>query len=147
MRAFSIFEAKSVQEGSRVIKGIASTPRPDRVGDIVDPDGMIKNGPIKLFLYHNHNLPVGSVEFGTPSKKGIPFEAAIPDVAEEGEVKKRVEEAWHSIKYRLLQAVSIGFKALNDGWELTKEGGIYFKKWEILELSLVGVPANPDALI
>src|SRR5690606_20242642 len=80
------------------------------------------------------------------TKKGIPFEAKLPDIKEEGTVRERVNEAWHSLKYKLLQAVSIGFKPVEFAY---REGtdGVHYKEWEMLELSLVGVPANPDAMI
>jgi HK97 family phage prohead protease len=147
MRAYSLFEVKSLSDERRILSGMASTPTPDRVQDIVEPLGMKLRGAVNLFLYHKHNMPVGHVEFGRPSKKGIPFEASIPDVVEDGIVKERVKEAWHSVKYRLLQAVSIGFQQLNGAYEILANGGVRYKEWEMLELSLVGIPANPDALV
>src|SRR5690606_23631006 len=39
-RAYSVLEVKSVDEGRRVIRGIATTPTVDRVGDIIDPMGV-----------------------------------------------------------------------------------------------------------
>lgn len=146
-KAWSLLEVKQVNDERRIIRGIATSPTVDRVGDIVEPEGMIQRGPVKLHLYHKHDLPVGHVMFGKPTKKGTPFEAEIPDVKEAGTVRERVNEAWHSVKYKLLDAVSIGFNVLEDGVELLKNGGYRFTKWEILELSLVGVPANPEAVI
>lgn len=147
MKAYSLLTVKSVDDGARVIRGIATSPTVDRMGDIVEPDGAVFRGPINLHLYHNHELPVGNVQFGAAKGGKMPFEATIPDVQEAGTVRERVNEAWHSVKYRLLGAVSIGFRALEDGVELLKSGGLRFTKWEMLELSLVSVPANPDALI
>jgi len=147
MRAYSLFDVKSINDERRILSGTASTPTPDRVRDVVEPTGMTRRGPINLFLYHKHDKPVGHVDFGRPTKTGIPFEASIPDVVEEGVVRERVLEAWHSVKYKLLQAVSIGFVPIDDAVELLKTGGLRFLKWEMLELSLVGVPANPEALV
>ncbi len=147
MKAWSLLQVKDVNEVQRMITGMATTPTVDRVGDLVVPEGVILRGPINLHLYHKHELPVGSVEFGRPTKNGIPFVASIPDVQEEGTVRDRVNEALHSVKYRLLGAVSIGFRALEGGVELMKSGGLKFNKWEMIELSLVSVPANPDAVI
>ncbi len=144
-KAWSLLEVKQVNDERRIIRGIATTPTVDRVGDVVEPEGMIQRGPVKLHLYHKHDLPVGHVTFGRPTKKGTPFEAEIPDVKEAGTVRERVNEAWHSVKYKLLQAVSIGFRPIE--YEPIKEGGVRYKSWEMLELSLVGVPANPDATI
>lgn len=146
-RAYSLLNFKSLSDEKRTLSGVATTPTPDRVRDVVEPAGMIQRAPINLYLHHKHFLPVGHVEFGRPTKTGIPFEASIPDVAEQGVVRERVNEAWHSVKYRLLQAVSIGFAPIEDQIERLKSGGLRFLKWEMLELSLVGVPANPDALV
>lgn len=147
MKAYSLLTVKSVDEDQRIVRGIATTPTVDRTGDIVVPEGVVFRGPVNLHLYHNHDMPVGNVEFGRPGKAGIPYIATIPDVKEAGTVRERVNEAWHSVKYRLLGAVSIGFRALEDGVELMKTGGLKFTSWEMLELSLVSVPANPEAVI
>lgn len=146
-KAWSLLEVKEVNDESRMITGWATTPTVDRVGDVVEPEGMYMRGTPKLHLYHSHNLPVGTLTFGKPDKRGIPFTAVIPDVKEEGTIRDRVNEAWHSVKYKLLDAVSIGFAPDHEHTEVMKTGGLRFKRWEMLELSLVGVPANPDAVI
>lgn len=145
-RAFSLMEIREVGEESRTITGIATTPKIDSYGDIVEPMGVQYRGPVNLFLYHDTRLPVGNVAFGKATKAGIPFTATLPDVKEAGTVQDRVNEAWHSLKYKLLQAVSIGFKALEYA-HIDDSYGVRFTAWEMLELSLVGVPANPDAMI
>lgn len=144
-RAYSLLETKDVDSEGRVITGVATTPRVDSYNDIVEPQGVQYRGPVNLYLYHDTNRPVGQVEFGKATKQGIPFKATLPDVREFGTVRDRVNEAWHSVKYKLLQAVSIGFRPIE--YEPIKEGGVRYKSWEMLELSLVGVPANPDATI
>ena len=40
-KAFGLMTVKSVNEDQRIIKGIATTPTPDRVDDIVDPMGAV----------------------------------------------------------------------------------------------------------
>lgn len=147
MRAFSLLQVKAVDDEKRIITGMATTPTADRVGDVVEPNGVIYRSAINLHLYHDHDKPVGNVVFGKATDKGIPFTATLPEVVEDGAVKDRVDEAWHSVKYKLLGAVSIGFRAMEDGIEYIKGGGLRFTKWEMLELSLVSVPANPDAVI
>ena len=145
-RAYSLLETKEVDSEQRVITGIATTPRVDSYNDIVEPEGVEYRGPVNLYLYHDTRLPVGNVEFGKATKAGIPFTAKLPDVAEEGTVRERVNEAWHSLKYKLLQAVSIGFRPLEYTY-IEDSYGVHYHQWEMLELSLVGVPANPDATI
>lgn len=145
-RAYSLFAIKAVDEERRIVEGMASTPQVDRVGDIVEPMGVTFAKSVPLLLHHDSRLPVGEVRFGKPTKDGVPFTAFLPKVAEEGAVKARVDEAWHSVKYRLIAAVSIGFRALEDGVERI-DTGYRFVKTELMELSLVAVPANSGALI
>ena len=64
-----------------------------------------------------------------------------------GKLRERIEEAWESVKAGLIRGVSIGFRPLEDGIEFLKGGVLRFTKIEILELSLVAIPANADASI
>lgn len=148
-RAYSILDVKSVSEegGETVIEGIASTPTPDRYGDVVEPKGAKFALPMPLLWQHQHDKPVGHVFFAKPTRAGIPFKARLPKVSEPGVLKDRIDEAVQSVKAGLVSAVSIGFRALKDGMEYLEGGGIRFKEWEWLELSLVTIPANADATI
>jgi HK97 family phage prohead protease len=146
-RAYSIVNIKEVDEERRVIRGIATTPSVDRVGDIVEPGGVRVAADIPLFLYHDSKQTVGRARLGKGSKTGIPFEASLPHVKEAGRLKDRVDEAWQMLKYRLITGVSIGFNVLNENYERMKDGGLRFLETEILELSLVPIPANADATI
>lgn len=144
-RAYSVLNIRAVNEDERVIEGIASTPAADRMGDVVEPLGAKFALPMPLLWQHNANQPVGHVEFAEPTAKGIPFKARIVKVDEAGTLKDRTDEAWQSVKLGLVSAVSIGFRSLSH--EIMKAGGLRFKEWEWLELSLVTVPANADATI
>lgn len=146
-RAFTLLTVKSVDEEKRTITGIASTPTADRVGDIVEPLGARFKVPMPLLLYHQSDKPVGLVDFAKPQKDGIPFRASLPNVIEPGVLQDRVNEAWHSLKYKLIAAVSIGFKPIDNAVEILKNGGLHYKVWDWLELSLCAVPANPEAVI
>jgi HK97 family phage major capsid protein/HK97 family phage prohead protease len=146
-RAFSVLTVKSIDEDQRIIRGVATTPEADRIGDIVEPLGAIFKNPLPLLLFHKADKPVGTAVFDTPTKKGIEFTASLPRINEPGTLRDRVEEAWQSLKAGLIRGVSIGFNALEDGVELLKTGGLRFTKTEILELSLVTVPANASASI
>lgn len=147
MRAYSLLTVKNIDEQSRTITGIATTPTVDRMGDSVDPMGGVFKTPMPLLLYHNAEKPVGTVDLAKATPEGIPFRASLPEVREPGIVKDRVDEAYHSIKYKLIGAVSIGFRPLRDGIEVMKSGGLLFRAWEWLELTLCSVPANSEALI
>lgn len=144
-RAYSILTVKAVEDDRRVIKGIATTPTPDRVGDIVEPLGVSFKNPMPLLWQHNHDKPVGKVRFDAPTKDGIAFEAELPTVEEAGTLRDRIEEAWQSVKHGLVSAVSIGFRPIE--YNYLEAGGIRFEKSEVFELSLVTIPAQPDAVI
>jgi HK97 family phage major capsid protein/HK97 family phage prohead protease len=142
---YSVLTVKAVEEDQRIIHGVATTPNPDRVGDIVEPLGVQFKNPMPLLHQHDHDKPVGTVTFDKPTKDGITFEARLPKIEEPGPLRDRVETAWGEIKAGLVRAVSIGFRALEYSW--MDEGGIRFIATEVLELSLVSVPANADAVI
>ncbi len=144
-RAYSVLTIRQVDDEARVIRGIASTPDPDRMGDIVEPMGLKFANPTPLLWQHDHSAPVGTVKFDKPTKQGITFEARLPMIAEPGRLKDRVDEAWQSVKAGLVRAVSIGFRALEHA--RMEDGGIRFLKSELLELSLVTIPANASATI
>lgn len=148
-RAYSLLEVKSVEEDARIIRGIATTPTPDRMGDIVEPLGVSFAADLPLLHQHDSRRPVGRVKFGKPTKDGISFEATLPRIEEPPSLKDRIETAWGEVKAKLIRGVSIGFRPLEveplnakDPW-----GPQRFLKSEVLELSLVTVPANADATI
>jgi HK97 family phage major capsid protein/HK97 family phage prohead protease len=144
-RAYSILTIKAVKEDERLIEGIASTPAPDRMGDIVEPLGAKYKLPMPLLWQHNSDEPVGHVEFAKPNKDGIPFKARIAQIDEPGDLKNSLDKAWQAVKAKLVSAVSIGFTI--NAFEILKEGGWRITDWEWLELSLVTIPANAEATI
>lgn len=144
-RAYSLLTVKAVQEDKRIIEGIATTPETDRVGDIVEPLGVQFKNPMPLLLFHQADKPVGTVRFAKPTKDGISFTARLPKIDAPGTLQDRVEEAWQSIKAGLIGGVSIGFRAIETS--RLDDGGIRFIESEVLELSLVTIPANASATI
>lgn len=148
-RAYSVLDVKDFhdEDDNFVVEGIASTPTPDRMRDIVDPMGAQFKTPMPLLWQHRHDQPVGRVTFASPTEKGIPFKAEMPRIKESGVLKDRIDEAMQSLKHRLVSAVSIGFSPIEDDYEFMENGGIKFNQWEWLELSLVTIPANSEAVI
>lgn len=144
-RAYALLHVKAVDDSRRLIRGTATTPTPDRSGDIVDPLGAIFPRELPLLLHHDVKQPVGLARFAKPTKHGIDFEAELPYIETPGALRDRVNEAWDSVKAGLILGVSIGFRAIGDSIEPIKGGGLRFLKTEILELSLVTIPANAEA--
>lgn len=146
-RAYSKLEIKAVDESKRIIRGTATTPSVDRIGDIIDPMGVDFENPLPFLWMHDHRSPVGECRFSKPTKNGIEFEAEFvhPDTVESATLKDRLQLAWDSVKTGLVRAVSVGFRPLE--WAFIDGGGIRYDKSEVYELSGVVVPANADALI
>ena len=145
-RAYSVLDVKAVNAETRTITGWATTPGVDRVGDIVEPLGVQYKNPLPLLWQHDHQQPVGLVEFGKPTEKGVPFTATFAEVTEPVGLFNRIEEAWQSVKAGLVRAVSIGFRDM--GSEPIKGSwGTRYLKTEVYELSLVTIPANAEATI
>jgi hypothetical protein len=105
-RAYSILTVKSVSEDQRIITGTATTPTPDRVGDIVEPLGVQFKNPMPLLWQHQSDMPIGTVTFDKPTKNGINFTAKLPQPQISETLKARVDEAWESIKLKLVRGVS-----------------------------------------
>jgi HK97 family phage major capsid protein len=145
-RAYSTFTIKAVTEETRTITGMATSPQVDRVGDVVESLGVTFKNPMPLLMHHEHDEPVGLAEFGTPTAKGVPFTATFPTIAEDGDLKDRIEEAWQSVKAGLIRAVSIGFRSLEEE-NIAGSWGTRYIKSEVFELSLVTIPCNTDATI
>lgn len=144
-RAYSVLEVKSYDDDQQIITGWATTPEPDRYGDVVEPLGAKFAAELPLLWQHRHDSPVGIVKFGKPTAKGIPFTASVAKIAIAGALKDLCDLAWQSVKEKLVRGVSIGFRALE--YSYMEGGGIRFTETEIYELSLVTIPANAAATI
>jgi HK97 family phage major capsid protein/HK97 family phage prohead protease len=144
-KSYAVLTVKAVQDDMRIISGTATTPTPDRVGDIVEPMGIKFNNPMPLLHHHRSDTPVGTVEFKKPTKNGIDFVARLPKIEEPGLLKDRVDLAWQEVKHGLIRGVSIGFRDLESS--MMSDGGMRFIESEVMELSLVAIPANAEATI
>lgn len=147
-KAYSVLKVKAITEtdDERTITGIASTPNMDRDSDVMDMMGAKFALPIPLLWQHNHNMPVGEVTSATVTPDGIEIVAKIAKIDEEGVLKNRIDEAWQSIKSGLVKCLSVGFRAIDYDY-IADSYGLNIKSWEWYELSVVTVPANPDAVI
>jgi len=146
-RAYSVLTIKAVDQRKRVITGIATTPTVDRVGDIIEPLGCRFVNPLPFLWQHQHDKPIGTCVFGTPTEAGIPFTATLahPDSVTSTVLKERFQEAWDSISTGLVRATSIGFRPIE--YSHIEGGGIRFTETEVFELSAVTIPAQAEAII
>src|SRR5262245_8222716 len=140
-RAYSILTVKAVDEDARIITGMASTPTPDRLEDVVEPEGAQFKLPLPLLWQHDSKQPIGHVTHAKVSKAGIEIVAKIAKG-----VTDEIDRAWSLIKAGLVPGLSIGFKAIQHE-AIPESKGIRFTKWLWLELSCVTIPANGEATI
>src|SRR6188472_93690 len=119
----------------------------DRYGDIIEPDGWeltwFKQNPIALFN-HNANAPIGTwrnirVDAG---KLMAELEPVAPGTTQLADDVRRLIEA------NVLRATSVGFQSIENVPIDPKNpwNGTRYLKQELLETSIVSVPANPAAL-
>jgi hypothetical protein len=59
-QAWGLLTIKAMDEDRRLIQGIATTPAPDRVGDIVEPLGVHYKNPLPLLHQHDSKNPEGT---------------------------------------------------------------------------------------
>ncbi len=124
-RAWSQFEVKALDDSLRTLEGIATTPTPDRMGDIVEPKGASFDLPLPFLWQHDAEQPVGHVVSAKTTGDGIGV---------------RIQMA----KIKLVRGLSIGFAPLEYSY-MEDTGGYRFLKWSWLELSAVTIPANIEA--
>ena len=147
-RASSLFTVKAVDDEQRIISGIATTPTPDRMGDIMEVDGAMFELPLAAASVAEtiQQQPIGQVVSAKSTKAGIPIQAQLAQIATPGTLKDRLDEAWQSIKIGLVKGLSIGFNPVEYNY-MEDTGGFRFVKWAWYELSAVTIPANAEASI
>jgi HK97 family phage prohead protease len=127
----------------RQIRIKVSTPADDRCGDVMEPEGCVldnyRNNPIVL-ASHDPEHPIGTADV-TVTPQGL--EALITFAA--AGISAKADEYCGLAKSGVLRAASIGFDPI-EGQPIKATGGTRYTKWELLEMSLVSVPMNAEAL-
>src|SRR5262245_15089191 len=147
MHAYALLTVKALDAPRHTLTGIATTPEPDRLGDVFDPLGATFCNPIPLLVEHDRRLVVGSVTLDPPTAAGITFTATLPIVETPGELQTRTQTVWDELVAGLRWGVSVGFRALANGVASLPTGGLHFRATEIFELSLVAIPAHAGATV
>ena len=146
-RAYAVLHVKAIDGERRRITGIATTPEADRMGDVVESLGITFKNPVPLLLYHDPRKPVGKVWFQPPTADGLAFEAELPEVQTAGTLRDRIEEAWDSLQDRACSVACRSGSARSRRNSTRDTQGLRFLKSEVLELSLVTIPANAGATV
>ncbi|SRR5580765_597599 len=127
---------------------ILSDESPDRMGDIIESAGwdlkQFKKNPIALFG-HKSDFPIGLWRNVATNKDGE-LRGHL-ELAPKG-TSPRIDEIRALVDAGILRAVSVGFKPIDFVPLNAKDpfGGLRYSKQELVECSLVAVPANPNAL-
>lgn len=126
---------------------VASTPGVDRDKDRVLPFGAdltnFARNPLLMFG-HNYTDPwsiIGRAAETMVGADGVRFRPELRQAANETDPMNIIRLLWEQ---DLLRAASIGFNPME--WKENEFGGRDFTRWELLEISLVPIPANADAL-
>lgn len=124
------------------ITAIASTAVEDRQGEIVEVEGWdlkdFKANPIILWGHDHSQLPIGKATKtwieGSGKQAKLMTKIAFQEVTELGRAVKQL------VADGVLKTLSVGFMPVDaDGNRFTKQ--------KLLEISVVNVPANPQAMM
>ena len=139
-----VAEIKTASEQDLTIEHFISTETPDRMGDIVRADGMRIRGKPVVLMSHGRG-PMGTEPIAKPvwiragtfkGTKGVMAKTEFfPD--ETG------ERLWAKAKGGFMPNFSIGFQTIES--KPLRDSGTEILKWDLLEYSICGVPANPEA--
>lgn len=124
------------------VRVLASTEHTDRDMEIIKQDGIdlkqFKANPVILFGHNYHSPPIGKSLKTVVTEKGLEMDIKFASK----KANPLAPQIQQLMKEGILKAVSIGFIPK----ERDEEDSKIITKSELLELSIVPVPANPHAL-
>jgi HK97 family phage prohead protease/HK97 family phage major capsid protein len=124
---------------------VLSDETPDRMDDVIMSDGWdlanFNKNPIALFG-HQSSFPIGKWKNVRVVDKQL---RGFLELAPEG-TSARIDEIRRLVDADILRAVSVGFRPKESKPRAESDWGLFFTKSELVETSLVSVPANPNAL-
>jgi len=134
------FESKAYEEdGEMFVEGIITTQDIDRTGEVMDMKGLknwaaYKKNPIAFWW---HQEPIGhAVELERRDDNIYVKDQLAP-------TKLVLETVWPLLKNKSIRTMSIGFSPVGEPATEEIDGIRHWTSWELLEHSLVPVPANP----
>ena len=149
-KSYTVVKKKGRQVKNK-ISFIASTENQDRYGDVVNQNGWTlaayDRNPVVLFNHQANMLPIGK---GFVRVKDGQLLIDV-EFDQDDELARKIEK---KARGGFLNAVSVGFnpiEAINrselpkDHPAYTTKGGQFFNKSELLEVSIVTIPANSEA--
>lgn len=118
----------------------------DRQNDTIDPAGWKFAAHVPC-LYGHDPSTVANVVGRVKNIKVA--DAALYGSIEfaDGAANPNAEAVYQLVKSGVLDSVSVGFRPLEWGFSKTRPNGIDFRRCELLECSIVAIPANENAII
>jgi HK97 family phage prohead protease len=130
-----------LEQNEGEIVGIASTADFDRQGESIKQDGWdlksFKQNPVILASHNYSEFPIGKATGIAVQDDKLTFKMIF------SEATQTAREAYQLVKEGILKSFSVGFIPR----EYDSKDANVITKAELLEISLVAVPANPNAIV
>lgn len=147
-------EIRKVDEESRTITFVASDDTKDSAGTVLNQD----NWDLRRFnsngvIGYQHKVYGGWDDTDNPDNvigKGVAYiedKKLMVDITfEPADINPLADKIYKKIQFGSLRAVSVGFLPIGRGRFGEDSETYYFAGQELLEVSVVNIPANPNAL-
>lgn len=147
VRAYLTCETvEKTADDSRTVRFVISTDAIDRQRDVIaqggwQVDNYLKN-PVVLFSHDYNALPVARATSLAVHGNKLVAEAQFV----EKDIYPFAETVYQMVKHGYLRATSVGFAPKKFSYN-SERSGVDYAEQELLEFSIVPVPANPEALM
>lgn len=154
-RQIDRIEIRATDEDQRMVEFVASTGAVDTYGTVLPPDKWdlgryAKNGVVgyqhDIYYSNDPDNVIGRGEAYVGDG-----ELRIRVYFEPAELNKKADKVYRKLLFGSINAVSVGFRATAPGhWGQERDGEdpevYYYDGQELMEVSVVNVPSNPDAV-
>lgn len=154
-RQIDHLELRATDEERRMVEFVASTGAVDTYGTVLPPDlwdlsRYARNGVVgyqhDIYYSDDPDNVIGRGEAYTANG-----ELLIRIFFEPAELNPKAEKVYRKVLFGSINAVSVGFRATAPGhWGRKADGEdpdvYYYNGQELVEVSVVNVPSNPDAV-
>lgn len=154
-RQIDHLELRTIDEEQRMVEFVASTGAVDTYGTVLPPDlwdlsRYARNGVVgyqhDIYYSDDPDNVIGRGEAYTANG-----ELLIRIFFEPAELNPKADKVYRKVLFGSINAVSVGFRATDPGhWGRKADGEdpdvYYYNGQELMEVSVVNVPSNPDAV-
>lgn len=154
-RQIDHLELRAIDEEHRMVEFVASTGAVDTYGTVLPPDlwdlsRYARNGVVgyqhDIYYSDDPDNVIGRGEAYTANG-----ELLIRIFFEPAELNPKADKVYRKVLFGSINAVSVGFRATAPGhWGRKADGEdpdvYYYNGQELMEVSVVNVPSNPDAV-